>query len=158
VFPYEEIDYLCAGIDHVAWYLRFDRKNQSVYPLIRAAMDKPEIYNEEIVRNEMFLHLDYYVTESSGHNSEYNAWFRKRPDLIEKYCTPMALAGTRPAMPTSSTNTCAAKPNGVPMPGRGLMAALNSSWIVVTNTPPISSMPWWAANHSASMAMCATRV
>ena len=40
-----------------------------------------------MVRNEMFLHLDYYVTESSGHNSEYNAWFRKRPDLIEKYCT-----------------------------------------------------------------------
>jgi alpha-galactosidase len=39
------------------------------------------------VRNEMFLHLDYYVTESSGHNSEYNWWFRKRPDLIEKYCT-----------------------------------------------------------------------
>ena len=85
--PYEEIDYLCAGINHMAWYLRFDRKNQSVYPLISAAMDNPEIYNEEIVRNEMFLHLDYYVTESSGHNSEYNAWFRKRPDLIEKYCT-----------------------------------------------------------------------
>jgi alpha-galactosidase len=35
----------------------------------------------------MFLHLDYYVSESSGHNSEYNWWFRKRPDLIEKYCT-----------------------------------------------------------------------
>ncbi len=35
----------------------------------------------------MYLHLDYYVTESSGHNSEYNAWFRKRPDLIDKYCT-----------------------------------------------------------------------
>jgi alpha-galactosidase len=43
--PYEEIDYLCAGINHMAWYLRFDHKNQSVYPLIRAAMDKPEIYN-----------------------------------------------------------------------------------------------------------------
>ena len=41
---------------------------------------------EEIVRNEMFRHLGYYVTESSGHNSEYNAWFRKRADLIEKYC------------------------------------------------------------------------
>lgn len=50
-------------------------------------MSRPEIYNEEIVRNEMYLHLDYYVTESSGHNSEYTAWFRKRPDLIEKYCT-----------------------------------------------------------------------
>jgi alpha-galactosidase len=27
------------------------------------------------------------VSESSGHNSEYNWWFRKRPDLVEKYCT-----------------------------------------------------------------------
>ena len=50
-------------------------------------MKKPEIYNEEQVRNEMFIHLDYYVTESSGHASEYVPWFRKRPELIEKYCT-----------------------------------------------------------------------
>jgi alpha-galactosidase len=50
-------------------------------------VEKPEIYNAEIVRNELFKHLGYYVTESSGHNSEYNWWFRKRPDLIEKYCT-----------------------------------------------------------------------
>ena len=60
---------------------------KDAYPLIRKAMEKPEIYNAEQVRNEMYLALDYYVTESSGHNSEYNAWFRKRPDLIEKYCT-----------------------------------------------------------------------
>ncbi|MFW5986090.1 MAG: alpha-glucosidase/alpha-galactosidase, partial [Halanaerobiales bacterium] len=57
------------------------------YPLIRKTIEREEIYNEEQVRNEMFLHLDYYVTESSGHNSEYNPWFRKREDLIEKYCT-----------------------------------------------------------------------
>ena len=56
-------------------------------PLLREAVKRPEIYKEEIVRNEMFMHLGYYVTESSGHNSEYNWWFRKRPDLIEKYCT-----------------------------------------------------------------------
>ena len=61
---------------------------QDAYPLIRKAItENPEIYNEEQVRNEMFLALGYYVTESSGHNSEYNWWFRKRPDLIEKYCT-----------------------------------------------------------------------
>ena len=40
------------------------------------------MYNEEIVRNEMFLALDHYVTESSGHNSEYNWWFRKRPEDV----------------------------------------------------------------------------
>lgn len=86
--PYEEIDYLCAGINHQAWYLEYKWKGQDAYPLIyKAVTERPEIYNEEIVRNEMFLALGKFVTESSGHNSEYNAWFRKRPDLIEKYCT-----------------------------------------------------------------------
>lgn len=85
--PNEEITYLCAGINHQAWYLRYEWKGRDACPLIREAVAKPEIYNEEQVRNEMFIHLDYYVTESSGHNSEYNAWFRKREDLIEKYCT-----------------------------------------------------------------------
>lgn len=86
--PMEEITYLCAGINHQAFYLEYKWNGKDAYPLIRKAItEKPEIYNEELVRNEMFLNLDYYVTESSGHNSEYNAWFRKRPDLIEKYCT-----------------------------------------------------------------------
>ena len=85
--PMGEITYTCAGINHQAWYLDYRWEGEDAYPLIREALKRPEVYNEEQVRNEMFLHLDYYVTESSGHNSEYNAWFRKRPDLIEKYCT-----------------------------------------------------------------------
>jgi alpha-galactosidase len=85
---YKDITYTCAGLNHMAWYLNYEWNGKDAYPMIRKAVtERPEIYNEEIVRNEMFLHLDYYVTESSGHNSEYNAWFRKRPDLIEKYCT-----------------------------------------------------------------------
>ena len=44
----------------------------------------------------MFMALGYYVTESSGHNSEYNWWFRKRPDLIKKYCSPHPDAGWNP--------------------------------------------------------------
>jgi len=85
--PEDEITYVCAGINHQAWYLKYEWNGEDAYPLIREAVEKPEIYNEEIVRNEMFRHLGYYVTESSGHNSEYNWWFRKRQDLIEKYCT-----------------------------------------------------------------------
>jgi len=50
-------------------------------------MKKKAVYNHEQVRNELFLAFGYYITESSGHNSEYVSWFRKRPDLIEKYCT-----------------------------------------------------------------------
>lgn len=86
--PYEEMSYLCAGINHMAWYTKLEHKGKNLYPrlLKRVATDK-EVYNHEQVRNEMFLAMGYYVTESSGHNSEYNWWFRKRPDLIKKYCT-----------------------------------------------------------------------
>ncbi|MFZ4849670.1 MAG: alpha-galactosidase [Caldilinea sp.] len=86
--PMNEISYTCAGINHMAWYLRYEWNGQDASPLIRKAItERPEVYNEEQVRNEMFLAFDHYVTESSGHNSEYNWWFRKRPDLIERYCT-----------------------------------------------------------------------
>ncbi len=86
--PFEQVDYLCAGINHQAWYLEYKWNGKDAYPLIHKAItDCPEIYDEEQVRNEMYLALGYYVTESSGHNSEYNWWFRKRPDLIQTYCT-----------------------------------------------------------------------
>ena len=84
----DQVTYTCAGINHMAWYTKYECDGQDAYPLIRQAItERKEVYDEEQVRNEMFLHLDYYVTESSGHNSEYNPWFRKRPDLIERYCT-----------------------------------------------------------------------
>lgn len=84
--PMQEITYLCAGINHQAWFLKYEWKGKDAYPLVRAAIKKRKIYLQDVVRNEMFKYLDYYVSESSGHNSEYVAWFRKRPDLIKKYC------------------------------------------------------------------------
>jgi len=86
--PLSEITYTCAGVNHQAFYLDFRHNGVNMYPMLRdVVFSRPEILNEEPVRNEMFKYLGYYPTESSGHNSEYNAWFRKRPDLIEKYCT-----------------------------------------------------------------------
>jgi alpha-galactosidase len=86
--PMNEITYVCAGINHQAWYIDFRWKGKDMIPRLKkiVAADK-NIYKVERVRNEMFLNLGYYVTESSGHNSEYSWWFRKRPDLIKKYCS-----------------------------------------------------------------------
>jgi len=85
--PMNEIDYFCAGINHQAHYLKFNWNGQDAYPLIRKAINEREdVYMEEVVRNEMFKALGYYVTESSGHNSEYVSWFRKTPEYLEEYC------------------------------------------------------------------------
>ena len=82
----EELDYTCVGINHQAFYLELKHNGEDMYPALREAIKRPEVAGEEPVRIEMFKYLRYFPTESSGHNSEYNPWFRKRPDLIEKYC------------------------------------------------------------------------
>lgn len=81
----KDVTYKCAGINHQAFYYEFKVNGKDAYPEIFKAAEKPEIYKSEAVRIEMMKGLGYFVTESSGHNSEYNAWFRKRQDLIDKY-------------------------------------------------------------------------
>ena len=83
----KQVRYTCAGINHQAFYLDFEVDGKDAYPDLYKAIEREEVAAEEPVRIEMFKKLGYFNTESSGHNSEYVAWFRKRPDLIEKYCT-----------------------------------------------------------------------
>lgn len=89
--PVGEIDYLCAGINHMAFYLRFERNGQDLYPLIRQVVEEGRVPEWNRVRYEVFARLGYFVTESSEHFSEYVPWFikRDRPDLIERYNIPL---------------------------------------------------------------------
>ncbi|MCP4168766.1 MAG: alpha-glucosidase/alpha-galactosidase [Chloroflexi bacterium] len=86
--PYEEISFLCAGINHQAFFLEFRRGKVDVYPSIWAAIDNPEVYGEEPVRIDMMKHFGYFVTESSGHCSEYLPYFRKNADMVNDELVP----------------------------------------------------------------------
>lgn len=89
--PIEEINYLCAGINHMAFYLRFERNGQDLYPLIRDVVNEGRVPEWNRVRYEMLTRLGYFVTESSEHFAEYTPYFikRDRPDLIEKFNVPL---------------------------------------------------------------------
>jgi alpha-galactosidase len=93
--PVEEINYLCAGINHLAFYLRFERKtaagNEDLYPLIRQVIADGRVPVWNRVRYDVFSRLGYFVAESSEHLSEYVPWFikRDRPDLIGRYNIPL---------------------------------------------------------------------
>lgn len=86
---FEEITFDGAGINHQAWVLRFERNGQDAYPVLREAMERPEVWARDPVRFEMFRRLGYFVTESSMHNAEYTSYFLKRPDLIERFDVPV---------------------------------------------------------------------
>jgi alpha-galactosidase len=86
--PYEELSFRCAGINHNAWFTTLERNGHDMYPELRERARVPEIYEQDPVRFEIMLHLGAFVTESSGHFSEYVPYFRKRPDLIKKYTRP----------------------------------------------------------------------
>ncbi len=83
--PYEGVSYLVAGINHQSWVLRFRHDGQDAYPRLREAIEDPEVYSSDPVRCEMMKHFGYFVTESSGHNSEYVPYFRRTPELRKRY-------------------------------------------------------------------------
>lgn len=94
--PLEEINYRCAGINHMAFYLRFERRLpngevEDLYPRLRQVIAEGRVPDWNRVRYEMFQRLGYFVTESSEHFSEYTPWFikRDRPDLIERFNIPL---------------------------------------------------------------------
>ena len=86
--PYEELRWRCAGINHNAWFTELSRDGEDLYPRLRAAAARPEVYEQDPVRFELMLRMGAFVTESSGHLSEYVPYFRKRPDLVERYARP----------------------------------------------------------------------
>ncbi len=82
----EEIDFLCAGINHMAWFLKLEKDGKDLYPILRENFEKPEYYVNEKVRGEVFRHFGYFMTESTGHLSEYVPWFRSSKKALELYC------------------------------------------------------------------------
>ena len=78
----------CAGINHNAWFTELRLARRTSIRGCASGRQVPEIYERDPVRFEVMLHLGYFVTESSGHFSEYVPYFRKRPELVERYTRP----------------------------------------------------------------------
>ena len=94
--PYNEINYICAGINHMAFYLKFERNGEDLYQKIRQVAEAKSYARgyrnlANHVRYEVLRRTGYFVTESSEHFSEYVPWFIKssQPDLLEQYEIPI---------------------------------------------------------------------
>lgn len=89
--PVGEIDYLVAGINHMAFYLKLERDGQDLTPLLHRVITEGRVPATNRVRYDMFRRLGYFVTESSEHFAEYVPWYikRGRPDLIERFNIPL---------------------------------------------------------------------
>ena len=109
--PYEEVSYVCAGINHQAWVLSFRHGGEDLYPRLREVMTERHVVGRaaadlrgdagdhseaaiaastyeggnEQVRTTLMNHFGYFETESSHHASEYLPYFRKDPELVEAY-------------------------------------------------------------------------
>ena len=91
--PKAEIDFTCGGINHMDWFLTLSHKGRDLYPELRDMFERPEYYKNEKVRGEVFRQFGYFMTESTGHLSEYVPWFRHRKDALALYCDEPAFGG-----------------------------------------------------------------
>jgi alpha-galactosidase len=83
--PVEELQWCCGGINHLAWFTELRHQGADMYPSLRRAAQDPKVYEADPVRFEVLRHFGAFVTESSGHFSEYVPYFRKRSDLLRQY-------------------------------------------------------------------------
>ena len=86
--PYSDVIFFCAGINHQAFFLEYRTKVEDLYPQILAAVEKPDVYGQEPVRIDLLKHFGYFVTESSGHASEYVPYFRKTAKMVNTELVP----------------------------------------------------------------------
>ena len=99
--PLTEVSYWVAGINHMAWFLELKWKGKDAYPLLREKFKDPAVYSApdahyagpDIVRAEVFKAFGYFVTESSRHMATYVPYFKKRPELIDKFKLGEVLPG-----------------------------------------------------------------
>jgi alpha-galactosidase len=91
--PVEEIDYVNAGINHMDWFLTLEHNGKDLYPKFRELMEKPEYYKNEKVRGEVMRECGYFMTESTGHLSEYLPWFRSSERALKQYCDEPMFGG-----------------------------------------------------------------
>jgi alpha-galactosidase len=89
--PADEVEHLVAGINHMAFFLRLERRGEDLYPALRRVVEEGRVPERDRVRYEAFRHLGWFVTESSEHFAEYVPWFVKsaRPDLVERFGIPL---------------------------------------------------------------------
>ena len=89
----DEISFLCAGINHMAFFLKLEEKGtgESIYPHLHKIREEGSFPKTNMVRYEMLGRLGYFVTESSEHFSEYVPWFIKtgQEELIDKFNIPL---------------------------------------------------------------------
>ncbi|MFN2350374.1 MAG: alpha-glucosidase/alpha-galactosidase, partial [Kiritimatiellia bacterium] len=82
----EELDIICAGINHQTWYISVKHKGRELTGKLLAAFEKhPQYSRTEKIRIDMLRRFGYYTTESNGHVSEYVPWYRKRPREIRRW-------------------------------------------------------------------------
>ena len=85
--PYSELVWRCGGINHLAWFTALERGGEDLYPALKEKVRRDAtLWEKDPVRFDMMQHMGYFVTESSGHFSEYLPYYRKRPDLLKQYC------------------------------------------------------------------------
>ena len=87
--PFQEINYKVAGINHMAWFIKFERNGENLYPLLFKAADNEKMWEKDPVRFEILKNFSYFVTESSEHNAEYVPYFIKDPDIVRKLKIPI---------------------------------------------------------------------
>lgn len=85
--PYDELHWKAGGINHMSWFVELEHNGKDMYPILKEKAQDKEFLKKDPVRLDAMKYLGSFVSESSGHFSEYIPYYRKRQDLIDEHCS-----------------------------------------------------------------------
>ncbi|GGP13259.1 alpha-galactosidase [Oceanobacillus neutriphilus] len=92
--PYEELQWEAGGINHMSWFVKLLHNDKDMYPVLKEKIKHPDFLKKDPVKFDAMKYLGSFVSESSGHFSEYVPYYRKRQDLIDTHCSTGYNGGT----------------------------------------------------------------
>ena len=92
-----ELQTLFAGVNHLCWLLELKENDRDVYPDFRVLMNDPDVRGEEAVRFEILQQFGYFLSESSGHASDFFPYFRRDKGVLDRYCYGQGYSGAEGA-------------------------------------------------------------
>jgi alpha-galactosidase len=87
--PHDEVEILSAGVNHQAFFLRFERDGESLYPALDAAIAQdPDLRRR--FRVAVYERFGVFPTESSEHLAEYVPWIMRHDSERERFRTQVS--------------------------------------------------------------------
>ena len=100
--PFEEVDALSGGVNHLAWILRLEHRGRDLYPDLQDFVDAGRVPDDDLVRADLYKRFGWYPTNRLSTTPSTTRGSSPRARSSRSTCRSGSTSRASPATSTSS--------------------------------------------------------